>query len=97
MSGQSLLSVENGMSLCLFKVMESSHCKLLSFMSSVSAWRVDSIVPIMLRSKLSCYTAVRGGDRVGTVSCSSVCEVPSTTFVLGLWQRPESVQHVSMI
>lgn len=27
---------------------------------SVTAWRVDSIVPIMLRRKLSCYTAVRG-------------------------------------
>lgn len=37
-----------------------ASCSVVVHVISVSAWRVDSIVPIMLRRKLSCYPAVRG-------------------------------------
>lgn len=46
-------------SLKRWKAVIASCCVVIHFIS-VTAWRVDSIVPVMLMKKLNCCTAVRG-------------------------------------
>jgi hypothetical protein len=53
----------------------TARCSVVIHFISVTVWRVDSIVLVMLMKKLR---------RVGTVLCSSLSETASTPFVLGL-------------